>query len=253
MPTPLSFLAMSDIPECDQVYDRRVVGYGTIQITSGARLTIGYDDDWFEVDESASIWPAYPGPRLRFHASNPTERWHHRHLAFAGPRLLEWEEAGLWPFKPQPVLDSGWVQNFTQIQARSRDGGLSALRATNEIERWLLRLADQEGTITQEQPEWLRNVIVEISGTYAPEYRALAERWGMGESTLRRRFREEIGISLHTFAIQQRIGSARKRLVESNESLAKIADELGYGSEFFFARQFKQWTGVTPGVYRRSR
>ena len=35
--------------------------------------------------------------------------------------------------------------------------------------------------------------------------------------------------------------------------LKAISERLGYDSVYFFARQFRQRVGVTPGLYRKSR
>jgi AraC-like DNA-binding protein len=45
---------------------------------------------------------------------------------------------------------------------------------------------------------------------------------------------------------------AARRLVESDDSLAAIAAEIGYESEFAFGKAFKRRFGVPPGTYRRS-
>ena len=41
------------------------------------------------------------------------------------------------------------------------------------------------------------------------------------------------------------------RLVETDLAPAAIAVEIGYGSDFAFAKAFKRLHGVAPGVFRR--
>ena len=49
-----------------------------------------------------------------------------------------------------------------------------------------------------------------------------------------------------------RMDLAAARLLESDASLAEIAREVGYDSEFAFNRAFKRHRGLPPGVFRRS-
>ena len=44
--------------------------------------------------------------------------------------------------------------------------------------------------------------------------------------------------------------AARNRLRNSSATLETIAHELGYRDVYFFSRQFKQKTGITPNNYR---
>ena len=44
---------------------------------------------------------------------------------------------------------------------------------------------------------------------------------------------------------------AARRLAESDDSLAAIAAEVGYDSEFAFSRAFKRHMGEAPGGFRR--
>lgn len=51
--------------------------------------------------------------------------------------------------------------------------------------------------------------------------------------------------------IRARIERARHLMRESPLSLKQIAATLGYTDVYFFHRQFKAVTGLTPGQWRR--
>jgi AraC family transcriptional regulator of arabinose operon len=53
------------------------------------------------------------------------------------------------------------------------------------------------------------------------------------------------------FAIRQRVQRAQQLLRGSSMQISEIADALGYVDVYFFSRQFKQATGVSPSTYRR--
>jgi len=147
-------------------------------------------------------------------------------------------------------------ERFDRILELSRSGDrLSLLRAIHELEVILIDLA-QSRTNPPGQPTWLKKVIdrlEQFSTGGEPEYDALADEERMTSSTLRRRFRDAMGISPHQFVLQHRIAQARRLLGETDEPIKAIAMKLGYRDVYFFSRQFRSITGVPPAMYRRSR
>ncbi len=55
------------------------------------------------------------------------------------------------------------------------------------------------------------------------------------------------------YLIGRRINKAKRLLIETDWTLSEIAASLGYSDHFFFARQFKERTGASPGVFRKGR
>jgi iron complex transport system substrate-binding protein len=51
--------------------------------------------------------------------------------------------------------------------------------------------------------------------------------------------------------IRARIDSARHMLLYTDQTISSIAEAVGYANQTHFIRQFKQYTGSTPGQYRR--
>jgi transcriptional regulator GlxA family with amidase domain len=50
---------------------------------------------------------------------------------------------------------------------------------------------------------------------------------------------------------EHRLRLAQDRLLSTDLGLAGIASDIGYASEFAFAKAFKRHFGVAPGAYRR--
>ena len=50
---------------------------------------------------------------------------------------------------------------------------------------------------------------------------------------------------------RERISEAKRRLSQSKEPIRVIAEELGYGDQFYFSRDFKKLVGLSPRHYRR--
>ncbi len=78
----------------------------------------------------------------------------------------------------------------------------------------------------------------------------LARHNGMSASAFRRRFHEYFACSPSAYLATQRMTAARRYLTETDFPLKRIADVLGYSSEFYFMRVFKQHTGLTPTEFR---
>ena len=80
---------------------------------------------------------------------------------------------------------------------------------------------------------------------------ALAKAAGMSRAAFARRFLAEIGSPPLRKLAEIRMDIAAEQLALTDASLASIAAEVGYESEFAFGRAFKRAIGEAPGVYRR--
>lgn len=129
------------------------------------------------------------------------------------------------------------------------------LRAINLLEAILLERAERHAAASPNRPAWLSEVCEALAdfSVDEPDYDELAADHGMALSTLRRRFREATGVSLHRYRIDCRIAGARRLLGESDEPIKRIAYRLGYRDVHYFTRQFSLHAGVPPQAFRRSR
>jgi AraC-like DNA-binding protein len=82
---------------------------------------------------------------------------------------------------------------------------------------------------------------------------SLARAAGLSRAAFARRFLAELGAPPLRHLTELRLARAAELLVEGDASLAAVAAEVGYESEFAFGRAFKRRFGVAPGVYRRAR
>lgn len=255
---PLIFLGTTREPECRLRVDKYLDGYWTLQFMERGGVEVCYDDQAY-VCEGQWFWPAYPGPRTKFNVAEGHPNWYHRHVGFAGSQVLEWIDAGIWLDAPQPApMGRNYVALFDDIIDQvKRDTSWGSMRAVNLIEQLLMELAEARSTTQQDAHArpWL-NHLLEILERPVIEPDSLTEfatSEGMSLTSLRRKFRNAMGVSVHHYAIQTRVRKARKMLLETDTPLKVIAEELGYENVFFFSRQFKQNMGISPGRYRSSR
>lgn len=79
----------------------------------------------------------------------------------------------------------------------------------------------------------------------------LAALAGMSESSFMRLFKRVMGTSPIDWLRRERINQAKRRLSESTDSIKEISRQAGYSDQFFFSKDFKKCTGLTPTDFRR--
>ncbi|MBT6626352.1 MAG: AraC family transcriptional regulator, partial [Gemmatimonadetes bacterium] len=80
----------------------------------------------------------------------------------------------------------------------------------------------------------------------------LAQVAGLSRAVFAARFRELVGESPARYLWSWRMLAARRLLQNITLSTAQIAAEVGYQSEYAFAKAFKRYFGEGPGAARRS-
>lgn len=83
-----------------------------------------------------------------------------------------------------------------------------------------------------------------------PHAEEVAARLTISQQTLRRRLADE-GTSTRELTEAVRRDAAIASLVKGRETIAELSERLGFSEQSTFARAFRQWTGSTPGAYRR--
>jgi AraC-like DNA-binding protein len=81
----------------------------------------------------------------------------------------------------------------------------------------------------------------------------LAREVGLSRSSLAERFLHFVGQLPMHYLTQWRIQIAAGLLSEGAESVAAIAEDVGYESKAAFSRAFKKVVGAPPGTWRRRR
>ena len=254
MLTDLAFLGWTRAPECRFVVDKRLAGYYTVQFMESGSVRLAYDGQ-SQVLKGSWFWPAYPGPNIYFAPAEPNGHWFHRHVGFHGALVGRWIAEGIWPAGPQPVEASDFGERFDALIELVRRGDpWAARRAAHRLEGMLLDLAEARAGSSLTEP-WLAEVLGALGEREecVPDFVSLSQKVGMASSTLRRRFRAAMGVSMHEHVIASRIVHAKALLMETDLTLEAVANLLNYPSPAFFSRQFKHLTGISPAQFRRSR
>jgi AraC-like DNA-binding protein len=78
----------------------------------------------------------------------------------------------------------------------------------------------------------------------------VAAKVALSRSAFSARFRELVGESPRRYITRTRLAHAAALLHATDASLAEIATQAGYATEFSFSKAFKRTFGVAPGAYR---
>ena len=79
----------------------------------------------------------------------------------------------------------------------------------------------------------------------------LSELTGYHEYHLNRLFLTHTNTSLHKYILNVRINEAKKILMNTDLSLAAIAEKVGFNSNTHFSSYFKQVVGLSPLEFRK--
>lgn len=82
-----------------------------------------------------------------------------------------------------------------------------------------------------------------------PTLIALAREQGVSAATFRRQLERE-GASFQGLKDQVRRATALALLADGTQSVARIAEQVGFQEASTFHRAFKKWTGMSPGSFR---
>ena len=73
---------------------------------------------------------------------------------------------------------------------------------------------------------------------------------GFNKNYLCKKFKNEMGITIHQYLILIRIDNAKQRLINSDCSIDNVAFDCGFYNVIYFRTIFKKNTGLTPTTFR---
>lgn len=132
---------------------------------------------------------------------------------------------------------------------------VSIMRATQYLAGFLFGLSELTpifGNDTHQIDEPIRRSLDYLNAHITENIRldALADAAGYSLSRFKTKFKEAVGITPAEYVTMQKIELAKRRLIESDESITELAYNLGYSSSNYFCSVFKKLMNCSPQNYR---
>jgi len=135
-------------------------------------------------------------------------------------------------------------------------GRLSELMFIDVVRRYIETLpAERTHWLSGLKDPYIGRALTELHREPAREWtlEGLAREAGLSRSALAERFTEFVGQPPMQYLAAWRMQLAANQLSSGLESIATVANRVGYESEAAFSRTFKRIVGVPPGQWRRDR
>ena len=109
-------------------------------------------------------------------------------------------------------------------------------------------------TITSDKiVENIRKILLDrLDTTESVDLNEISFRLGFSKSYIKSQFKKKTGVSIIQYFIDMKIDKAKKFLSQQKYTISEISDMLGFGSIYYFSRQFKTQTGMSPTEYVKS-
>ncbi len=160
--------------------------------------------------------------------------------------------------------NASWLQSSIRLIDHELSSGrpgsnmlvarLSDVLLVNALRHWVSERGAEQGA------GWIRGLCdAQIAKALTCVHQEPATAWtveslarasGMSRSAFAARFSELVGESPSRYLTRWRMHLAAKALRERRDTMAEIAESVGYASEHAFSKAFKRTLGMTPSAFR---
>jgi len=241
----------------DPGWRRTLPWYSLVYVYCGSGVYYSQPGDPGLPIEPGDVICLFPGIP---HAYAPAarDRWDEINVDFFGRVFDAWRGPGLLdPAEPIRHLEpvAYWLHQFEHLAmevAGSRGG--HGLRDAGRLIELIGRMADDwRPDVDKETSEWIeaaKDRLDPVASAAEIDYDEIAAEFGIGKQAFRKKFRRLTGLTPSQYRSRRLIERACLLLEQTNQTGRSISIQLGFESEFYFSRRFKQLMGVSPRVYR---
>ena len=232
-----------------------------IKLTVSGEGTLRYDGATYQLKPGRLFWVDCRRHQHYFTAPEAAH-WHTVWVHLYGPTAKAYYEAFLdqnggavvvSADHPAPIMDL-FNQLFELYRDRSNtiQGDIQASCLLTQLMAACVQLAGQRGSAHQ-KPDYVGSIQEYIDSHYHEDLTldALAQRFSINKYYLQKIFKQHIGLSPNEYLTRSRLAVAKQLLRTTNDSMIRIAEEVGYTASYF-DNVFKKYEGVTPRAYRQS-
>lgn len=106
---------------------------------------------------------------------------------------------------------------------------------------------DSENALVSRMYEWIR-----INSDRNVTPKLVAEKFGYNEDYVSRLFKRHFGVGIKSRINELKLGLIKKYLLETDMTLAEIADAVGFTDYKLFLKYFKYHTDMSPGKFKKA-
>lgn len=206
-----------------------------------------------------SLVIVFPG-LAHLYNPDPGTEWLVSYLCFQGPLFDLWRDHGaLDPATPVHDLHSvsAWQRRLEEILGgANRPGFAPPLVELCRLQAFLAEVIAGAGQAPAhaDDLDWAERACrrLEANPVEALDWSEVARDLGASVASFRKRFTRLIGEAPARYRMARRIDRACTLMQAGRLTDRQIAETLGFCDEFYFSRRFKQITGMSPRVFRRS-
>ena len=157
-------------------------------------------------------------------------------------------------------MSQGMIYNFDEILSETdRKSVFSSMLIKNHIFDIICRIARSAEISELESSEQYMGdtVVIAFAKQYIEDNKNIfltcqdvADQCHFNVKYLNRIFKEKTGMTLLTFIHKKKTEEAERLLSETDYSLEKISQKLGFANEYYFNSFFKRCNGMSPGLFR---
>jgi AraC-like DNA-binding protein len=162
--------------------------------------------------------------------------------------------------------DDGWLHDTVQFISREAQQmlpgnetvitRLADILVIQAVRTWIETVReDERGWIAALRDKQVGKALATIHRQPEKDWSvaSLAKEIGMSRSGFSARFSALVGEPVLHYLTNLRMQLAHRQILQTSDSLAKIAQRIGYNSEPAFNRAFKRVMGMPPGAVRKGR
>ncbi|MBS7009882.1 AraC family transcriptional regulator [Anaerostipes sp.] len=218
----------------------------------------------------SSTYDTQEGDLLVFNADTPHEEKFRgeKPLTFCSCAIKELKIKGRR--KNQLVLDHqipvikcgenrGWISSVFQLLLQESTSGtelsptLCGYLASVLVMKVLELSRDSEDASSGKESELVKQAKDYLDENYLNKItvKDISDLLFVSPFYLERIFKKNVGFSLNQYVINRKLGHAQILLTDTDDSVVKIAELVGYDNPGYFNQLFKKKFGITPGTYRK--
>lgn len=229
------------------------------QYTLTGQGAIRIDNQFYSLKEGQAFLVEVPGDH-EYYLPADSDHWQFLYITLQGSHAND-----CWAFVKQamgiiPVLDTDCsvirylFRIYREVAKKRIIDGFQAAASCYQFITELYREAKIKEANVGHWPVCITEAVQLINKDYKTIFglEDLSLQLSVSKYHLSRLFHQHAGITVGQYLTKVRVKKAVMLLLESAYTIDQIADLVGYSNGKYFIRIFKQFTGLSPGQYRKN-